>query len=179
MALSARHQERGAQNMRERRVSNRLSRWGVGPRILGAAITGCALGAVATCFWPAFCLIPGLPGSVFLAVGSVLLIVGMPLWLIAMYSVMRAYDNDQLTTTGVFGLVRHPVYSAWIMFNIPGIALLFRSWPVLLSPLVADIVFKMSIHTEEEYLEHRFAQEYQNYRARVNQLSPLPRFRQR
>jgi len=166
-------------NMQEGAVSSRLSRWGIGPRILVSATACAALGVVATYLWPTFCLIPWLPPSVLLAVGIVLLIIGVPLWLIAMRSVMRAYGSDRLVTTGVFDLVRHPVYSAWIVFNIPAIALLFRSWPVLLAPLVAYAVFKMSIRTEDEYLEQRFGQEYLNYRARVNELIPIPRFRQK
>jgi len=84
-----------------------------------------------------------------------------------------------LVTSEVFGLFRHPVYSAWIVFNIPAIALLFRSWPLLLAPVVAYAVFKLSIRTEDEYLENRFGQEFLDYRARVNELIPVPRFRQR
>jgi hypothetical protein len=88
-------------------------------------------------------------------------------------------QGDWPVTSGVFGLVRHPVYSAWIVFNIPAIALLFRSWPLLLTPLLAYAVFKLSIRTEDEYLESRFGPEFLDYRARVNELIPVPRFRQR
>jgi protein-S-isoprenylcysteine O-methyltransferase Ste14 len=111
------------------------------------------------------------------AVGIVLLVIGMPMWLMGVHAVMRAYNSDRLVTSGVFGVVRHPVYSAWIVFNIPAIALLVRSWPLLMAPLVAYAVFKMSIRTEDEYLKQRFGQEYLDYRARVNELIPIPKFR--
>ena len=92
---------------------------------------------------------------------------------------MRAYNSDRLVTSGVSSLVQHPVYSPWIVFNIPAIALLFQSWPLLLAPVVAYSVFKLSIRTEDEYLEQRFGQEYRHYRARVNELIPIPKFGRR
>ncbi len=166
-------------NMREGTVSNRLSRWGVGPRILATAAAYAALGGAATCLWPTVCRISWPPPAVFVTAGLMLLVLGVPMWLIAVRAVMRAYNSDRLVTAGVFGLVRHPVYSAWIVFNIPAIALLFRSWPLLLTPLLAYAVFKSSIGTEDEYLEQRFGQQYLDYRARVNELIPIPKFRRR
>ena len=160
-------------------MSNRLSRFGIGPRILVSSAAYAVLGIAATCLWPTVCLIPWPPTAVFVTLGIVLLVIGVPMWLIAVRAVMRAYHSDRLVTSGVFGLVRHPVYSAWIVFNIPAIALLCRSWPLLLAPLVAYAVFRLSISTEDEYLEKRFGQEYLDYRTRVNELVPVPRFRQR
>ena len=66
------------------------------------------------------------------------------------------------------------IYSAWTVFILPGIALLSRSWPVLLTPLVAYTVFKLSIRREDEYLQQRFGDAYPEYRARVNELIPVP-----
>ena len=160
-------------------MNNHLSRFGIGPRILVSAAAYAVLGGVATCLWPTACLIQWPPPSVFVTVGILLLVIGVPMWLIAVRAVMRAYNSDRLVTSGVFSLVRHPVYSAWIVFNIPAIALLFRSWPLLLAPVVAYAVFKSSIRTEDEYLEQRFGQEYRDYRARVNELIPIPKFGRR
>ena len=160
-------------------MNSRLSRFGIGPRILVSAAAYAVLGIAATCLWPTVCLIPWPPPAVFVTVGILLLMIGVPMWLIAMRAVMRAYNSDRLVTSGVFSLVRHPVYSAWIVFNIPAIALLCRSWPLLLAPLVAYVVFKLSIRTEDEYLEQRFGQEYRDYRARVNELIPIPKFGRR
>jgi len=105
-------------------MNNRLSRFGIGPRILASATAYAVLGGAATYLWPTVCLIPWPPPSVFMTVGIVLLVIGVPMWLIAMRAVMRAYNSDRLVTSGVFGLVRHPVYSAWIVFIIPAIVLL-------------------------------------------------------
>jgi protein-S-isoprenylcysteine O-methyltransferase Ste14 len=94
---------------------------------------------------------------------------------LAARSVMGAYNHDRLATGGLLGLVRNPIYSAWIVFILPGLALLSRSWPMLLMPLVAYAVFKARIHREDEYLTEQFGQAYLEYRDRVNELIPIPR----
>jgi protein-S-isoprenylcysteine O-methyltransferase Ste14 len=131
---------------------------------------------VATYTWPDACLLRWPPYAVFATAGGILLALGVPMWLTAAISVMRAYNRDELVTSGVFALVRHPVYSSAIVFNLPALALLTRSWPLFLTPLVAYAVFKLSIHREDEYLERRFGQAYLDYRARVNEVIPIPRF---
>lgn len=97
---------------------------------------------------------------------------------VAARSVMRAYNQDRLVTSGVSSLVRHPIYSGWIVFIVPGLVLLSRSWPALLTPLVAYAVFKLLTHREDEYLQQRFGAAYLAYRARVNELVPIPHFGQ-
>jgi protein-S-isoprenylcysteine O-methyltransferase Ste14 len=92
---------------------------------------------------------------------------------------MAAYGGDALVTTGVFALVRHPIYSSWIVLIFPGLALLCRSWPLLGASLAAYIVFKTSIGKEDEYLDRRFGSAYREYRSRVNEIIPFPRFRRR
>jgi protein-S-isoprenylcysteine O-methyltransferase Ste14 len=130
----------------------------------------------ATYTWPDACLLRWPPYAVFATAGGILLALGVPMWLTGAISVMRAYNRDQLVTSGVFGLVRNPVYSAMIVLNLPALALLTRSWPLFLMPLVAYAVFKRLIHREDEYLERRFGQAYFDYRARVNEVIPIPRF---
>jgi protein-S-isoprenylcysteine O-methyltransferase Ste14 len=157
----------------------RLSRWGIGPRIIVAAGGYMVLAGIASYLWPEVCLLHPIPYWVLRAVGGILLIAGIPIWLAGVYAAMTAYNQDSLVTSGVFGMVRHPIYSAWIVFNLPGIALLCRSWPLLGAPLVAYVVFKLTICREDEYLERRFGQAYRDYRSRVSELLPLPKLWQR
>jgi len=155
-------------------VRNRLSRWGVGPRIAAVAIVYAAAAGAATHRWPDVCRVRLLPYAVFAAVGGILLLTGVPMLIVAARSAMRAYDQDHLVTSDVFALVRHPIYAAWIVFLLPGLTLLTRSWPLLLTPLVAYAAFKLLIHREDEYLQQRFGAAYLDYRARVNELLPIP-----
>jgi protein-S-isoprenylcysteine O-methyltransferase Ste14 len=91
----------------------------------------------------------------------------------------RNYNRDRLATGGVYGIVRNPIYCAWVVFLIPGLVLLSPSWPVLLTPLVAYLAFKARIAREEAYLEERFVDDYRTYRSRVPELFPFPRPRKR
>ena len=156
-------------------MNNRLSRWGIGPQIAIGAITYAAIAGIATYRWPAIFRMHSLPAKISTPIASAMSLVGVLLLVVAARSVMGAYNHDQLATGGVLALVRHPIYSAWIVFILPGLALLSRSWPMLLVPLVAYAVFKARIHCEDEYLTQRFGQAYLQYRNRVNELIPIPR----
>jgi protein-S-isoprenylcysteine O-methyltransferase Ste14 len=134
------------------------------------------LAGIATYLWPEVCLLHFLPYRAFLVVGAILLSIGVPMWLTGFIAAMMAYNRDALMISGVFGMVRHPIYSAWIVFNLPGIALLCRSWPLLGATLVAYAIFKLTIRQEDEYLERRFGQAYLDYRSRVNEIVPFPKF---
>ncbi len=157
-------------------MEKRLSRFGIGPRMLSSAVAYGLVAGAATYAWPDVCLLRWPPYAVFATVGWILLAMGVAMWLTAVISAMRAYNRDELVTSGIFAVVRHPVYSSAIVLTLPGIALLTRSWPLFLTPLVAYAVFKLLIHREDEYLERRFGQAYLDYRARVNEVVPLPRF---
>jgi protein-S-isoprenylcysteine O-methyltransferase Ste14 len=157
-------------------METRLSRFGVGPKITLSAIAYAALAGAVTYAWPDACLLRSVPYRVFLVLGGLLLLIGIPIWLAAVVSVMRAYNRDQLVTSGMFAVCRHPVYSAWIVLLSPGLALLTRSWPLMITPLVAYAVFKLLIHTEDDYLQQRFGAAYLEYRTRVNELLPIPKF---
>ncbi len=157
-------------------MEKRLSRWGVGPKTFAPAFVYLLAAWAATSAWPGICKVSPLPGVVDVA-GFVVIGLGVVFWLTGIITVMRAYNRDRLATSGAFALVRHPVYAAWIMLILPGVALLSRSWPALLTPLVAYAIFKRLIPREEEYLAKRFGQAYLDYRRRVNELIPIPRFR--
>ena len=72
-----------------------------------------------------------------------------------------------LVTTGIHGWSRNPIYVGMLLLYL-GIGLLVRSpWILLLAlPLAITIRFGV-IAREEAYLERRFGNDYQAYRARV------------
>jgi protein-S-isoprenylcysteine O-methyltransferase Ste14 len=149
--------------------------WGIGPKILVPTFGYWVVAGIATYLWPAVCLVCAVPYVFFLVPGIVLLAIGLPMLVVAVISVKAAYRNDELATTGIFAVVRNPIYSAWIVFNIPGIVLLLRSWPMLLAPFLAYCLFKLLVSKEEKYLQERFGQAYLEYKARVPELFPWPR----
>ena len=107
--------------------------------------------------WPDVCLIRAVPHRVFQVVGMLLLAIGVPLLVLSLIALNRKYNRDQLATGGIYGIVRNPIYCAWVVFLIPGLVLLSPSWPLLLTPSVAYIAFRARIWQEEAYLEERLA----------------------
>lgn len=162
--------EKGRMMMRE------MSRWGVGPSIVLSAVVYAVIAGLATWLWPNICLVTAVPSIVFMVAGIVLLVIGIPMLIVAGRAATLAYNSDKLATTGIFGLTRNPIYSAWIVFIIPGLVLFSRSWPLFFTPVVTYIVFKARIGRENEYLDRHFGNEYQKYKAEVNELLPVPRF---
>jgi len=157
-------------------MEKRLSRFGIGPRMILSSIVSLALATAVTYLWPDVCVLRWVPWNLALILGGLLLLLGIPMWIIAVISVMRAYNRDRLVTSGVFNCCRHPVYGAWIVFNLPAIAVLTRSWPFIFPPLVTYAVFKWLVREEDEYLEKRFGAAYFDYRAKVNEVVPIPKF---
>jgi protein-S-isoprenylcysteine O-methyltransferase Ste14 len=79
-------------------------------------------------------------------------------------------DDGQLVQTGVYGLVRHPIYS--------GLTLAVLSWAIFqvsLSHLLAAIVlfafFNAKASREEQWLVQKYS-DYANYREHVKKLIP-------
>jgi protein-S-isoprenylcysteine O-methyltransferase Ste14 len=160
-------------------MGERLSRFGVGPKIV-SAVLACAIAAgVLTREFPRACLVPALRHPVVAALGWALVGAGVAMWLAGAVAVMRAYSRDELVTSGMYRIVRHPMYAGWIVLILPGLTLLTTSWPLLLAPLAAYVVFKGSIGREDEYLAKRFGRSYLDYRASVNEIIPIPRFDRR
>lgn len=154
-------------------LEKRLSRFGVGPKIVLSTAISAALAGGAMYIWPDACSLRAVP---YLWIpGLLLLVAGVPMWLFGVVTVMCAYNSDRLLTSGAFALCRHPVYAAWILFILPGLALLAKSWPLMITPLVAYAVFKSLIRAEDDYLAQRFGRAYLEYRAKVNELLPIPK----
>jgi protein-S-isoprenylcysteine O-methyltransferase Ste14 len=80
-------------------------------------------------------------------------------------------DEGQLVTTGVYGLVRHPMYSGVIY-----LALAYVSWQMSLTHLVGSIVlfvfFDAKSRKEEVWLTDKFL-DYTSYSNSVKKLIPL------
>ena len=86
------------------KMTRQLSRWGVGPPIAVSMLLAALLACVATRLWPEVCIVRAIPRYVAIPCGAVLLAVGLSIWPLAVMTVMRAYRDDRLATTSVFGL---------------------------------------------------------------------------
>jgi protein-S-isoprenylcysteine O-methyltransferase Ste14 len=160
-------------------MKREISIFGVGPIILGSAIAYAAVAGAATRLWPDICVIRAVPRWALVTLGILFLLVGLPMLAVGARAMAMAYRSDRLATTGLFGIVRNPIYAAWIVFVIPGLVLFTQSWPLLLTPVVAYVAFKIKIPRENRYLEKRFGAAYRQYKADVNELFPFPRLGRR
>ncbi len=107
-------------------------------------------------------------------VGTAFLIVGIWLWVSAAIKekLREKIIANQLVTTGVYALVRNPIYSAFA-FVMSGAVLLSSNLYLLPLPLVFWILLTVMMQaTEEKWLLEQFGDEYRDYCKRVNRCIP-------
>jgi protein-S-isoprenylcysteine O-methyltransferase Ste14 len=147
-----------------------------GTRVLLISLGLYVLIAVLIWLFPALRFTPVRPAWAG-AAGWVLLLASLGVWFVAARTMRAAYGAGQLPTTGLFGLVRHPIYSAFILLQGPGLILWLWGWPALVLPFAAYGLSRSAIRSEEERLSEHFGPLYETYRRRVPALLPWPRRR--
>lgn len=151
----------------------RLSRWGIGPIFAALSISyGLMTLLVNGYFHPLF-QISFIPYPYLATLGVILILIGVPFWIIAVRTVMRAYNAGELVTSGVYGCCRHPVYSSWVVIIVPGIALLVGSWIGLTTPIFMYLILRVLVKREEVYLENLFGSKYLEYKKSVPCILPI------
>jgi protein-S-isoprenylcysteine O-methyltransferase Ste14 len=81
-------------------------------------------------------------------------------------------SGSQLVTTGIYGLLRHPLYAAVMAMGF-GWAALWSSLPALIIALVLVLFFRAKTLYEERLLCLKFP-DYPSYAARVPRYFPKP-----
>jgi protein-S-isoprenylcysteine O-methyltransferase Ste14 len=91
-----------------------------------------------------------------------------------MWSVsLQLKEDHRLVTTGIYGQLRHPMYTAfWLMALAQ--ALLLPNWVAGLAGLVGfGFLFFSRIGPEERLMEEAFGEEYRTYKARTRRIIPF------
>ena len=78
--------------------------------------------------------------------------------------------SSRLVQTGIYGLIRHPLYTAVFCGSV-GWALVWRSWPALLAALALAPLFDAKARVEERWLRQQVP-EYAGYEQRVRRFVP-------
>ena len=149
---------------------------GVGPKIALISAIYLIVSSLFTWLYPEFFVIRNVPYTIFVVIGVILLLLGLPMLFISGRAITTGFGKSELVTTGIYAVVRNPVYAAWILFIAPGILVFFKSWLMLITPIVAYISFKVFIREEYQYLRNHFGQTYLEYEAGVNEILPIPKF---
>lgn len=150
-----------------------MTRWGVGPMFASLSIIyGLFMIMLSRHFEPLL-EINFIPHRLLATVGILLILIGIPFNIVAIVIVTRAFNAGNLVTGGIFGMCRHPLYAAWVVFIVPGIMLLVNSWIGLTTPPVMYFILRILVKKEEIYLEKMFGDKYLAYKKRVPAVLPI------
>ncbi|MDY5731503.1 MAG: isoprenylcysteine carboxylmethyltransferase family protein [Eubacteriales bacterium] len=110
----------------------------------------------------------------FIAVGLLLILLGVLLWV---YSVLIQKINKEVTqwhllTTGVYAIVRNPVYSAFIALFSGMLCMAYNLWLLVLPIFFWGYASILMKSTEEKWLYKAFGEAYTQYCKKVNRLLP-------
>lgn len=111
-----------------------------------------------------------------MSIGILFVIIGIVLWTGANFQakLVIKIKGNQLVTTGVYGWVRNPIYSAFL-FICTGILFFCNNLLLLFfPPLYWAFLSILMIYTEEKWLAKTFGTEYSVYKSRVNRCIPFP-----
>lgn len=107
-------------------------------------------------------------------VGYGLLFVGIGMFIQGWRELYRAHQQNQLATTGLYGLVRHPQYTG-LFIGLFGEGVVH--WPTLFSvglfPVIV-LAYGLLARSEEKRMLEQFGEEYRAYRRRVPMFLPRP-----
>lgn len=84
-------------------------------------------------------------------------------------------EDHRLVTTGLYSLVRHPIFAALFLLLISTTALVTRPWAAAIALLVCLYGTEIRIKAEDGLLERRFGDRYRQYRHRVAAYLPYVR----
>lgn len=161
--------------MESERESNASRRtvWGVGPKIMVPGFLAFAGFGLLHALMQPLGTITFFPSLLIQGIGLVMLLLGVAVVAVAVRRVEEAFERNELLTEGLYRYVRHPMYAGHFFLVWPGIALLFRSWMMLLGVAVMILLFFCFIRQEERNMEEEFGQSYRDYRKRTPLLFPL------
>jgi protein-S-isoprenylcysteine O-methyltransferase Ste14 len=138
---------------------------GAGDKIIGFTLPFALAGIILNVLYPQwFIMNTGLIGVI---VGSVLLGLGVPFWLISVVQMLKYVPQNKLITKGPFLAVMHPIYTSVALLVIPGLTFIFDTWLGLLIGAILYIISRIFRGQEDKKLANFFTKEYEIYRSKV------------
>jgi protein-S-isoprenylcysteine O-methyltransferase Ste14 len=111
--------------------------------------------------------------------GNILLVSGGVLFLTTFFTMRRlgkpsdAWENTtQLIETGVFGVIRHPIYFSAFLVMV-GLLLMWFSTISLIVTFVACICFFLAAWFEDRWNEEKFGETYRHYQEHTRLFFPF------
>lgn len=149
-----------------------MSKWGVGPIFVLFSIVYVAIMLAISHYYKPLFHIKLVPYALVLALGIVLIVIGIPFYVLSIKAIVRAFNANELVTDGVYSCCRHPLYASFVVFVVPGIVLLANSSIGLTSPIFMYLILYKLVKKEEVYLESVFGTDYLEYKRQVPCILP-------
>lgn len=110
----------------------------------------------------------------FTIIGFCLIIFGVWLWYSANFinKIDKKIKTNELETTGVYGIVRNPIYSAFFLLCC-GAIFIENNLILFVIPIINWIYMTILLkHTEEKWLYKLYGKKYEEYCKKVNRCIP-------
>lgn len=127
--------------------------------------------------WPGWRFVPEGPVSIYS--GLALTVMGLAFAVWARFTIGRNWsgmvtvtENHKLTRTGPYGIVRHPIYSGFMLATL-GTAIAYGEVRGLVSVACVTLAWGYKSRVEESLMVEQFGGEYEQYRREVKALIPL------
>lgn len=118
---------------------------------------------------------PRTPVAIILAIlGILIILLGLIIYILAIkIKITKAIKENRLLTTGIYSVVRNPIYSAWLLL-CTGFLLLTGSLLLALSLFLLFWLYLTILmkHTEEKWLAKLYGDPYLEYCKKVNRCLP-------
>jgi protein-S-isoprenylcysteine O-methyltransferase Ste14 len=160
-------------------MNTKMTFGGIGPKLALITLPYIVLATLVIRTDPEFLKL-NFPGNEWLVIaGYTLICIGLVFYVWTIVVFLTDFNKGLLVTRGTFNLCRNPIYASFIVFFIPGLALVFQSGMIFSIAVVLYLNFKISKHGETKVLERNFGEAYEVYRKSVNDIVPFPRFRKK
>ena len=115
----------------------------------------------------------------FIGLAVVILLDAIFLWYAAVKisDISKNIENNKLVSDGVYALVRHPIYSAWLQIST-ALILFSQNLYLFIIPVIFWIILSIALaKTEEKWLIEKFGDDYVSYAKTTNRFIPFSRLR--
>ena len=138
---------------------------GSGDKIMGITLPFAIIGIVLNVFYPQWFKIN--IDTTGIIIGIALLVIGVPIWLTAVYQMVKYVPQNMLITKCAFKIMLHPIYTTVALLVIPGVSFLFDTWVGFAIGIILYGISRIFRGQEEQKLEDIFMEEYKAYRSEV------------
>ena len=152
--------------------NNHLPVFGIGPYLMAAMI----LMSLAAIFLSVFKVIPYYPLNplIMTAAGTILIVLGIAFWLLANLNskITANVENNRIVTAGIYGVVRHPIYAAFL-YAVTGFLLIADNLTLMILPVIYIAILTLTMmKTEEKWLFELYGDDYLKYAKEVKRFIP-------